>query len=118
MSNTPAGVDVSKMPWRKLFFITIKTGMMAEFIATRKKIIEADKKLGLDYPVYYLTASYGAPTNMVLISVPAANAMEFYTAAAARTKTREANAEVQALWNKFRTLSSNTLIDQVTMIPY
>lgn len=118
MSTVPAGFDASKMPWRKLFFITVKAGMMPEFIATRKKIIEADKKLGLDYPVYYLTASYGAPTNMVLISVPAANAMEFYTAAAARTKTREANAEVQALWKKFRTLSSNTLIDQVTMIPY
>lgn len=118
MSNAPAGIDVSKMNWRKLFFVTVKSGMMDEFVATRKKLIEADKKLGISYPVLYLTAAYGAPSNLVLISVPAANAQEFYTAAAARVKLRDASPEATELWKKFRTLSSNTLIDQVTMIPY
>ncbi len=118
MSNIPAGVDPSKLPWRKLLFVTVKSGMMADFVATRKKIIEADKKLGLDFPVYFMTVAYGAPSNMVLISIPAANAVEFYTAAAARTKAREANAEVQALWKKLASMGSNSLIDQITMIPY
>ncbi len=118
MSNTPAGVDISKMAWRKLIFVTVKPGMMDAFIATRKQIKEADKKLGLDYPILYMTASYGAPANLVLISIPAANAVEFYTAAAARAKAREANPDVQALWKKWGTMGSNALIDQITMIPY
>lgn len=118
MSNVPAGVDVSKLPWRKLYFLTVKPGMMDDFIAARKQIKEADKKLGIDYTVLYMTVAYGAPTNMVLISLPATNAVEFYTAAAARAKAREGNAEWQALWKKFGGMSSNALIDQTTMIPY
>ncbi len=118
MSNIPANADVTKMPWRKVYFITVKTGMMAEFNATRKKMMEADKKMGIDYPALYMTVTYGAPNNMVMISLPATNALDFYTAAAARTKTREANAEYQALRKKFASMGSNTLIDQLTMIPY
>ncbi len=118
LSNLPASLDVSKMPWRKVYFITVKNGMMAEFTATRKKMMEADKKMGIDYPSTFLTVTYGAPNNMVMISLPATNALEFYTAAAARTKTREGNAEYQALRKKYASLSTNTLIDQLTMIPY
>lgn len=118
MSNTPAGIDISKLAWRKLYFVTVKPGMMDAFIATRKQIKEADKMLGLDYPVLYMTVAYGAPTNMVLISIPAANALEFYTAAAARAKAREGNPDVQALWKKWGAMGSNALIDQITMIPY
>lgn len=118
MSNTPAGVDISKLAWRKLVFVTVKPGMMEAFIALRKQMKEADMKLGLDYPVLYMTVAYGAPANLVLISIPAANAVEFYTAAAARAKVREANPDVQALWKKWGTMGSNALIDQLTMIPY
>ena len=118
MTNIPAGLDVTNLMWRKFFFVTVKPGMMDEFIALRKQIKEADKKIGVDYPVVYLTAVYGAPNNMVLISLPANNALEFYTAAAARTKAREASAENQALWKKFSALGSNAVIDQITMVPY
>ncbi len=118
MSSIPANSDVTKLPWRKVYFITVKTGMMAEFTATRKKIMEADKKMGISYPALYMTVTYGAPNNMVMISLPATNAVDFYTAAAARARTREANAEYQALRKKFGSLSSNALIDQLTIIPY
>lgn len=118
MTNVPAGVDVSKMAWRKLHFITVKSGMMADFSATRKQILEAEKKVGIDYPVLVMTVAFGAPTNMVLFSSPAANAADYYTAQAARAKIRSTHPEIIALWKKLGTMGSNALIDQITMVPY
>ncbi len=117
-SNIPAGFDPSKVAWRKLLFLTVKSGMMPEYLATYKKVIEAEKKAGINYPFYLFTVAYGAPSTTVLVSLPAANPLEYYTALAARQKLREANPEITAMRKKLGAMTSNTLIDQITMIPY
>lgn len=117
-SSTPAGTDPSKMMWRKLHFVTVRAGMMVDFLASWKKVMELEKMAGIAFPVYVLTAVYGAPNNMVLVSLPAANAAEYYTALATRQKMRQGNPEIAALRKKIGSMSSGSLIDQLTMIPY
>ncbi len=118
MSNVPAGYDGSKMMWRKLNFITVKSGMMQEYKETMMKVIEAEKKAGLNYTYLMFTVAYGAPTNMVMMSYPAANSLDYYTGLAARQKIREANPEIGALRRKATSMTTNTLVDQTTTIPY
>ena len=118
MSNIPVGYDGTKMLWRKLNFVTVKSGMMNEYKDTMKKLFEAEKKVGINHTHLMFTATYGAPNNMVLISYPAANALEYYTGLAARQKIREANPELIALRRKANAMTSNALIDQVTTITY
>ena len=118
MSNIPAGYEGGKMLWRKLNFVTVKSGMMDEYIAAMKEVMEAEKKAGLNYTYLMFTATYGAPNNMVMLSLPAASALDYYTALAARQKIREANPELLALRRKANAMTTNTLIDQVTTIPY
>jgi hypothetical protein len=83
-----------------------------------KKVMEAEKKAGLNYTFLMFTAAYGAPSNTVLLSLPATSAVDYYTALAARQKVREANPEILALRRKTSTMTTNTLIDQVTTISY
>lgn len=118
MSNIPAGYDGPKMLWRKLNFVTVKSGMFDEYMATMKKVVEAEKKAGLNYTYLMFTAEYGAPDNMVMISYPAASSLEYYTALAARQKIREANPEIIALRRKASAMTTNTLVDQVTTVSY
>lgn len=118
MTYIPPTVDPAKLAWRKLHFVTVKQGMMADYIATRKRIIEIEKQIGVEQATYVLTAAYGAPSNMILVSGLAASAVDYYTSAAARQKIRDGNPEILALRKKLTTLTSNTLVDQITMIPY
>lgn len=118
MSNIPAGYDGPKMLWRKLNFITVKSGMMDEYMATMKKVQEAEKKAGLNYTYLMFTATYGAPNTMVMISYPATSSLDYYTALAGRQKIREANPEIGALRRKANAMTTNTLVDQVTTIQY
>ena len=118
MSSIPAGYDGLKMLWRKLNFVTVKSGMMDEYMATMKKVMEEEKMAGLNYTYLMFTATYGAPDNMVLISYPAASSLEYYTALAARQKVREANPQIIALRRKATAMTANTLVDQVTTVPY
>ena len=118
ISNIPTGYDGSKMLWRKLNFVTVKSGMVNDFLAAMKQLMEAEKKAGLNYTFLLFTAAYGAPDNTVLISYPAASSLEYYTALAARQKIREANPELIALRRKAMAMTTNTLIDQVSTIPY
>jgi hypothetical protein len=118
MSNIPAGYEGSKMLWRKLYFITVKAGMMNEYMETMKKVMEMEKKAGINFTYLTFTVTYGAPNNTLLVSYPAANALEYYTALADRQKVREANPEIQALLRKATAMTSNTLIDHVTTITY
>lgn len=117
-SSVPADYDGSKMLWRKLNFVTVKSGMMDQYLATMKQVMEAEKKAGLNYTFLMFRATYGAPSNMIMISLPAASSFEYYTALAARQKIREANPEILALRSKATAMTTNTLIDQVTTIPY
>ena len=84
MSNIPAGYDGTKMMWRKINFVTVKSGMMEDYIATMKKVIEAEKKAGLNYTYLMFTVAYGAPDNMIMLSYPAASSLDYYTALTAR----------------------------------
>ena len=118
LSNMPAGYDGSKMLWRKLNFVTVKSGMMEEYVATMKKVIEAEKKAGLNYTYLMFSVAYGAPTNTILISYPSTSQIDYYTALAARQKIREANPEILTLRRKATAMTSNTLIDQTTTIQY
>lgn len=118
LSNVPAGYDGSKMLWRKLNFITVKSGMMDEYIALMKQLNEAEKKAGITFTVLVFDVAYGAPTNTLLLSLPAVSALEYYTGLAARLKIREANPELLAMRRKAAAMTTNTLIDQVTTIPY
>jgi hypothetical protein len=118
VSNIPANYEGAKMLWRKLNFVTVKSGMMNEFLAATKALMEAEKKAGINHTALMFRAAYGAPDNMVLISYPAASSLEYYTALAARQKIREANPELVALRRKAMAMTSNVLIDQVTTIPY
>lgn len=118
MSNIPAGYDGTKMMWRKINFVTVKSGMMEDYIATMKKVIEAEKKAGLNYTYLMFTVAYGAPDNMIMLSYPAASSLDYYTALTARQKIREANPEIGALRRKATSMTTNTLVDQLTTIPY
>ena len=118
LSNIPAGYDGTKMLWRKLNFVTVKSGMMDDYIALMKQLNEAEKKAGISYTVLVFEVAYGAPSNTLLISLPAANAVEYYTGLAARLKIREANPELLVMRRKAASMTTNTLIDQVTTIPY
>ncbi|MBY0433490.1 MAG: hypothetical protein K2U26_05215 [Cyclobacteriaceae bacterium] len=92
--------------------------MMAEYMAAMKQVMEAEKKAGLNYTVLVFTAVYGAPNNTVLLSLPATSSLDYYAGLAARQKVREANPELLALRRKAAAMTTNTLIDQVTTIPY
>jgi hypothetical protein len=118
ISNIPAGYEGSKMLWRKLNFVSVKSGMVDDFLAAMKQLMEAEKKAGLNYTVLMFTVAYGAPDNMVMISYPSVSSLEYYTALAARQKTREANPELIALRRKAMAMTTNTLIDQLSTIPY
>lgn len=118
LSSIPTGYDGTKMMWRKLNFVTVKSGMMAEYVAMMKKVIEAEKKAGLNYTALIFDVVYGAPTNTLLLSLPSTSAIEYYTALAARQKVREANPEILVMRRKMSAMTSNTLIDQVTTIQY
>lgn len=118
LSNIPAGYDGSKMLWRKLNFVTVKSGMMNDYIALMKQLMEAEKKAGITYTVLVLEVAYGAPSNTLLLSLPSASALDYYTGLAARQKIREANPELLVLRRKAAAMTSNTLVDQVTTIPY
>lgn len=118
MSNIPAGYEGSKMLWRKLTFVTVKSGMVDDYMAAMKQLMEAEKKAGINHTALMFTSAYGAPDNMVLISYPAASALEYYTALAARQKIREANPELITMRRKATAMTANTLIDQVSTIPY
>lgn len=118
LSVIPEGYDPSKTPWRKIYMITIKPGMMPEYVATWKKIIELNKILGTSFAIFVLNAVHGAPNNTLLISQPAESASAHYTAVSNRQKARQANPEITSLYKKISSLSSSTVIDHVTAIPY
>src|SRR5258706_4491495 len=88
LSNIPVGYDGTKMLWRKLNFVTVKSGMMDDYIALMKQLNEAEKKAGIAYTVLVFEVAYGAPSNTLLISLPTASALEYYTGLAARLKIR------------------------------
>lgn len=118
LSNIPTGYDGSKMTWRKLHFVTIKPGMMNEYEALMKKVLEAEKKAGIIYTELIFNVVYGAPSNTLLLSLPTSNALDYYTGLAARQKIREANPEIVTMRKKLVSMTSNTLLDQITSIQY
>ncbi len=117
-SLIPAGYDGSKMTWRKLNFVTVKAGMMDDYLALLKKVLEAETKAGITYTALVFSVVYGAPTNTLLLSLPSTSALDYYTALAARQKARQANPEILAMRRKMTAMTTNTLIDQTTIIAY
>ncbi len=118
VSLIPAGYDGSKMTWRKLNFVTVKAGMMDDYLALLKKVLEAETKAGITYTALVFSVVYGTPTNTLLLSLPSTSAIDYYTALAARQKVREANPEILAMRRKMTAMTTNTLIDQLTTITY
>lgn len=118
VSLIPTGYDGSKMTWRKINFVTVKAGMMEDYLALLKKVLEAETKAGITYTALVFSVAYGAPTNTLLLSLPSTSSLDYYTGLAARQKVREANPEILAMRRKMTALTTNTLIDQLTTIAY